>query len=189
MVVAPGVLTHREPVQRITDEQNAALNALHLRKWTWLTGCWWSTPADMSASPRARRSRTPAPPALIALYRHAQRGEVAPDTLVLCQLSLDAVELLRDRVAQFLRFAVQRPRDPLQRQAELPKRDDAVQALDVIDAVEPMPRRRPQRRAQQSDLVEVVQCAYGQSCRGGQFAYAPLARTPSTRSTLAPHVG
>lgn len=32
IVVAPGVFTHREPVETVTDEQKAALDALHLRK-------------------------------------------------------------------------------------------------------------------------------------------------------------
>jgi hypothetical protein len=32
IVVAPGVFTHREPVEKITDAQKAALDALHLRK-------------------------------------------------------------------------------------------------------------------------------------------------------------
>ncbi len=32
IVVAPGVFTHREPLGKITDEQKAALDALHLRK-------------------------------------------------------------------------------------------------------------------------------------------------------------
>ncbi|WP_256842746.1 hypothetical protein [Ornithinimicrobium cryptoxanthini] len=32
IVVAPGVFTHREPDESITDEQKAMLGALHLRK-------------------------------------------------------------------------------------------------------------------------------------------------------------
>jgi len=32
IVVAPGVFTHREPLRKVTDEQKAALDALHLRK-------------------------------------------------------------------------------------------------------------------------------------------------------------
>jgi len=32
IVVAPGVFTHREPLGKVTDEQKAALDALHLRK-------------------------------------------------------------------------------------------------------------------------------------------------------------
>lgn len=32
IVVAPGVFAHREPSEKITDEQKAALDALHLRK-------------------------------------------------------------------------------------------------------------------------------------------------------------
>ncbi len=32
IVVAPGVFTHREPNEKITDEQKAALAALHLQK-------------------------------------------------------------------------------------------------------------------------------------------------------------
>ena len=32
IVVAPGVLTHRESDEKITDEQKATLSALHLRK-------------------------------------------------------------------------------------------------------------------------------------------------------------
>lgn len=32
IVVAPGVFTHREPAERISDDQKARLDALHLRK-------------------------------------------------------------------------------------------------------------------------------------------------------------
>ena len=32
IVVAPGVFTHREPVEKVTEAQKAALDALHLRK-------------------------------------------------------------------------------------------------------------------------------------------------------------
>ncbi|HVQ17538.1 MAG TPA: hypothetical protein VMT27_00725 [Actinomycetes bacterium] len=32
IVVAPGVFTHREPAEKVTDEQKATLDALHLRK-------------------------------------------------------------------------------------------------------------------------------------------------------------
>lgn len=58
IVVAPG-----DAGEVITNEQKVALDALHLRKIDLADRVLVVNPADTSASPRARRSPTPAPPA------------------------------------------------------------------------------------------------------------------------------
>jgi hypothetical protein len=72
---------------------------------------------------------------------------------------LDLGALRAQRGGRVRGRVVQHRPDPVQAETEFAVDDDAVQALQVVGGVEPVPGCRAQRRAGQTDLVPVVQRA------------------------------
>src|SRR5258708_16354002 len=65
--------------------------------------------------------------------------------------------------------------DLVEREAELPKRADLLQAAEVFGRIQTVPRLRPLRWRQQADLLVPVQRPDGNTGPLGQLAYTPEA--------------
>ena len=81
-----------------------------------------------------------------------------------------SVQLQVDDVAKRHSRAVEQFPDLHERKPQRPERPNLVEPRDVVPRVEPVPRRRAQRRRKQSGLVVVVECPDGQTGEPGKLA-------------------